>query len=56
MRPHPLMQLLEQGVPLTLLMDLLAEDGPDSCVVLLTEPGPDVAWWEPAAEQTAAYR
>ncbi len=47
MRPHPVMRLLEQGIPLTLVMDLLAKEGPDSWVVLLTEPAPDVAWWEP---------
>ena len=29
---------LEDGVPLTLLIDLLAEAGPDSAAILMNEP------------------
>lgn len=50
MAPHPVMRLLSSGIPLTLVMDLAAADGPDSFVVLLTEPAPELAWWEPAAD------
>lgn len=46
MRPHPLMRLLEQGVPLTLMMDLLARSAPDSLVIYLTERAPELSWWE----------
>lgn len=40
------MQLLAEGVPLTLLADLAAPDGPASQVILETEGLPDDAWWE----------
>ena len=40
------MQLLAEGVPLTLLADLVAPDGPASQVILETEGLPDDAWWE----------
>jgi hypothetical protein len=34
---------LSQGMPLTLLIDLLASDGPDSAVILGAESG-DTTW------------
>ena len=40
------MQLLAEGVPLTLLADLAAPDGPASQVILETEGLPDDTWWE----------
>ena len=40
------MQLLAEGVPLALLADLAAPDGPASQVILETEGLPDDAWWE----------
>jgi hypothetical protein len=40
------MRLLAEGVPLTLLADLAAPDGPASQVILETEGLPDDAWWE----------
>ncbi|MGV8976666.1 MAG: hypothetical protein ACOH17_01355 [Cellulomonas sp.] len=40
------MRLLAEGVPLTLLADLTAPDGPASQVILETEGLPDDAWWE----------
>ncbi|CAN5160669.1 hypothetical protein BH11ACT1_BH11ACT1_13250 [soil metagenome] len=44
------MQLLAEGVPLTLLADLAAPDGPASQVILETEGLPDDAWWETDAD------
>jgi hypothetical protein len=49
MRPHPLTRLLEQGIPLTLMMDLLAPNAPDSLVIYLTERAPELSWWESAS-------
>lgn len=40
------MDLLEERVPLSLLMDLVAPSGPDSQDILETEGAPDEAWWE----------
>ena len=40
------MRLLAEGVPLTLLADLAAPDGPASQMILETEGLPDDAWWE----------
>jgi hypothetical protein len=34
---HPVMAVLASGVPLTLLLDLLRPDGPDSRRIYLTE-------------------
>ncbi|PVU81951.1 hypothetical protein DDP54_01785 [Cellulomonas sp. WB94] len=48
------MQLLAEGVPLTLLADLAAPDGPASQVILETEGLPDDAWWETDSDVEAA--
>jgi hypothetical protein len=40
------MELLEERVPLSLLMDLVAPTGPDSQDILETEGAPEQAWWE----------
>lgn len=40
------MDLLEERVPLSLLMDLAAPSGPDSHDILETEGAPEQAWWE----------
>jgi hypothetical protein len=39
------MELLEEHVPLSLLMDLVAPTGPDSQDILDTEGAPEQAWW-----------
>jgi hypothetical protein len=39
------MDLLEEHVPLSLLMDLVEPSGPDSHDILATEGAPDEAWW-----------
>ena len=45
------MRLLSEHVPLTLLADLAQPTGPDSPDILEHEGLPDVAWWEPSAEE-----
>ncbi len=40
------MDLLHEHVPLALLCDLQAADGPRSAEILATEGSPDGAWWE----------
>lgn len=39
-------ELLEEHVPLSLIMDLTAPDGPHSKEILDAEGAPDEAWWE----------
>lgn len=39
-------ELLEEHVPLSLIMDLTAPDGPASQEILETEGAPEQAWWE----------
>ncbi|HET8616654.1 MAG TPA: hypothetical protein VFL94_14105 [Actinomycetales bacterium] len=39
------MELLEEHVPLSLLMDLVEPAGPDSRDILTTEGAPEEAWW-----------
>jgi hypothetical protein len=43
--PEQVMELLEEHVPLSLLMDLVAPTGPDSQDILDTEGAPEQAWW-----------
>jgi hypothetical protein len=38
--------LLEEHVPLSLIMDLSAPDGPASKEILDAEGAPEQAWWE----------
>jgi hypothetical protein len=45
--PERVMELLADHVPLALLMDLVAPDGPASADILRDEGMPDDAWWEP---------
>ncbi len=40
------LDLLEDRVPLSLLIDLAAPSGPDSLDILETEGAPAHAWWE----------
>jgi hypothetical protein len=47
--PHPVMRMLAQRLPLTLLLDLRRPDGPDSQVLFLIEEP-----HEPAPERQAA--
>jgi hypothetical protein len=42
----PVMELLQEKVPLSLLMDLTAPAGPDSEAILDEEGEPEEAWWE----------
>jgi hypothetical protein len=50
--PHPVMSLLAQRLPLTLLLDLRRPEGPDSQVLfLIEEPHHDV---QPAPEHQPA--
>lgn len=44
------MSLLHEGVPLTLLADLVKPEGPESPSILADEGLPDDAWWGPAPE------
>jgi hypothetical protein len=40
------MDLLEEHVPLSLIMDLTAPAGPDSREILRAEGEPELHWWE----------
>ena len=40
------MELLEEHVPLSLIMDLTAPAGPDSQEILRAEGEPEQHWWE----------
>ncbi|MDQ1629263.1 MAG: hypothetical protein QOI54_3007 [Actinomycetota bacterium] len=40
------MNMLEQHVPIALLVDLSNPDGPGSAEILAQEGGPDNRWWE----------
>lgn len=57
--PPSVMDLLAEHVPLALLADLAAPDGPVSQAILETEGMPDDPWWEgddrtpPAADAAA---
>lgn len=39
-------ELLQEHVPLSLIMDLTAPDGPPSQEILDAEGAPEQAWWE----------
>ena len=39
-------ELLEEHVPLSLIMDLTSPDGPHSKEILDAEGAPETAWWE----------
>jgi hypothetical protein len=45
-RAEHTMELLEEHVPLSLIMDLTAPDGPASKEILDAEGAPEQAWWE----------
>jgi hypothetical protein len=45
---NPVMELLSERVPLSLIMDLTAPAGPDSEAILDEEGEPEDAWWEQA--------
>ena len=40
------MTLLHDHVPLALLCDLSAPEGPESAAILATEGAPETRWWE----------
>lgn len=42
----PVMELLSERVPLSLIMDLTAPAGPDSEAILDEEGEPEDAWWD----------
>ena len=50
MTTSPVMQLMESGVPLTLLLDLAAADGPDSRAINAVERPPGDPIWLEAAD------
>jgi hypothetical protein len=43
---NPVMELLSEKVPLSLIMDLSTPAGPDSEQILEEEGEPEEAWWE----------
>jgi hypothetical protein len=43
--PAQVRELLEERVPISLLLDLVAPSGPDSQDILDTEGAPEQAWW-----------
>jgi hypothetical protein len=43
---NPVMELLSEKVPLSLIMDLSTPAGPDSEQILHEEGEPEEAWWE----------
>lgn len=43
------MSLLQEHVPLALLVDLAEPEGPSSAEILAAEGEPTQRWWEPAA-------
>jgi hypothetical protein len=45
-RAEHTMELLEEHVPLSLIMDLTPPDGPASREILDAEGAPEQAWWE----------
>lgn len=53
MTTSPVMKMLEAGVPLTLLLDLAAEEGPDSASINAVERPPGDPIWLEAADQHA---
>lgn len=44
--PEKVLELLSEGVPVSLLLDLTAPAGPDSESILDEEGQPEDAWWE----------
>lgn len=44
--PEKVLELLSEGVPVSLLLDLTAPSGPDSESILDEEGEPEEAWWE----------
>lgn len=43
---EPVMSMLQEHVPLSLLCDLTAPEGPESAEILAEEGEPDTRWWE----------
>ena len=43
----PVMNLLAEHVPLSLILDMAVPAGPHSGEILQAEGAPDDAWWEP---------
>ncbi len=48
------MTALSQGVPVTLVIDLLPRSGPDSEAILRAEPPPAEQWWARADDAGAS--
>ena len=53
MTTSPVMRLLEDGIPLSLLIDLAAPAGPDSASINAVERPPGDPIWLEAADQHA---
>ncbi|WP_337062528.1 hypothetical protein [Kineococcus sp. G2] len=45
---EPVMEMLSEHIPLSLIMDMAAPDGPRSAELLASEGLPDGEWWEPS--------
>jgi hypothetical protein len=57
MTTSPVMRLLAEGIPLTLLCDLVSTADPDSAAINSVErPSGDHAWLDAAEAQTAAWQ
>lgn len=55
MPASPLMALLARGVPVTLLLDLLDPDGPDSAAINALERPPGDPIWDDAADPASRW-
>jgi hypothetical protein len=56
MTTSPDMHLLDSGIPLTLLIDLTAPDGPDSVAINAVERPPGDPIWLDAADESGWRR
>ncbi|WP_432562229.1 hypothetical protein [Kineococcus sp. SYSU DK003] len=45
---EPVMEMLSEHIPLSLIMDMASPDGPRSAELLESEGCPDEEWWKQA--------
>ncbi|GAA0297730.1 hypothetical protein [Kineococcus aurantiacus] len=43
---EPVMEMLSEHIPLSLIMDMVSPDGPHSAELLAAEGLPDQEWWK----------
>ena len=43
---EPVMEMLSEHIPLSLIMDMVSPDGPHSAELLESEGLPDEEWWK----------